>query len=195
MTRAELRSLVELLDCIAVGDLPALAERALIDMRHSLMRELEAPVVEKGAKVFEWKLPLFHPHVLTKGKNKGKVRKDEMAPTMNKLVAMNTWERAALRERLDHWLKDVIEAWPLAGIQDSQRPRIVRVTRSSHAEPDEMGVDAIGGKVPIDRMVQAGILAGDTRKHLHREAHWTYAPKNEGSVLIEVFEVRGDGAC
>lgn len=167
-----------------------MAEKTLTDLRHGLLRDLETPVVEKGEKVFEWCLPLFHAHVLTRGKNKGKTRKQEMCPTMNKLVAMNTWERAALRERLDDVLKDVIEAWPLAGIQDSPRPRIARVTRRSHAEPDEMGVDAIGGKVPIDRMVQAGILAGDTRKHLHREAHWTYAPKNEGSVLVEVFEVR-----
>jgi hypothetical protein len=181
------------LDSVIVGKAPEHTERTLVDLRLRVAQLFAARGPERGDKVFEWRLPLVHPHVVTRGKNRGKTRKDKMAPTMNDLVAMNVWERQAVRERLDGVLKDVLEAWPRAGIQDSPRRRIVRVTRFSRIEPDELGVDVLGGKVPIDRMVLAGILAGDTRKMLERQAHWVYEPnKDEGSLLIEVFEVKGE---
>jgi hypothetical protein len=189
MRASDLRTLIEVLDGVINRAMPVKSETELIDLRQRVAQLYAARGRERGDKIFEWRLPLFHERVLTRGKNKGKVRKQKMAPTMNELVAMNIWERSAVRERLDDVLKDVIEAWPEAGIQDSPRARAVRVTRFSHAQPDELGVDAIGGKVPIDRMVLAGILAGDTRKVLDREALWLYAPKNEGSLLIEVFEL------
>jgi hypothetical protein len=188
--RSDLLAMIRIIDATINGAAPSKTEADLFGLRQQLRLELTSLGPERGVKVFEWRLALFREKSITRGKNKGKVRKEKMAPTMNELVAMNIWERSAVRERLDQDLLEALKDWPNSILQDEKRPRSVRVTRSSHMPPDELGVDVLGGKVPIDRMVLAGVLAGDTAKVLHREARWVQAPKNEGTLLIEVFELR-----
>ena len=62
------------------------------------------------------------------------------------------------------------------------------VTRYSAVRPDEISVDIVGGKAPIDRLVLAGVLRGDSQQWLERDADWQKVDQNEGRVVIEVFE-------
>lgn len=193
MQRQDLRTLIQIVDGAINGAAPTTTEQHLTDLRLRMAKVLADYGPERGEKVFEWRIPIIREHLPSRGKNKGKSVKKKQVPTMNELVNMNIWERSAVRERLDEMLLEAIKSWPLAVIQDDPRPRAVRVTRHSKNQPDEMGVDVIGGKIPVDRMVQAGILAGDTVKLLHREARWMPAPKHEGLLVVEVFELQ-DGS-
>lgn len=67
--------------------------------------------------------------------------------------------------------------------------RLVRCTRHSSAAPDEIGVDIIGGKLPLDRLVQANVLRDDNAKWCAREASWLKAPPKKGLVVIEVYDL------
>lgn len=69
------------------------------------------------------------------------------------------------------------------------RRRVVVVTRASRSRPDELSVDIIGGKIPIDRLVVAGVLRGDTDEWLARYPMWKSAKAGEGSVTIDVYEI------
>jgi len=148
---------------------------------------------ERGAKVFEIRLPLYIPRTLVKGKRAGKVVKDSLAPTMNVYSEMEPWAKEALREALDFRILAETPKWPKASLQGSERKRAVRVTRYSSAMPDEITVDVLGGKAIIDRLVQAEILAGDHASKLAREARWESAPPLHGSLLVEVFELLPPG--
>ena len=72
------------------------------------------------------------------------------------------------------------------------RRRRVVVTRHSSVAPDEITVDVAGGKLPLDRLVVAGVLRDDNRKWCEREARWEYAPPKQGRVVIEVFEMEDE---
>ena len=41
----------------------------------------------------------------------------------------------------------------------------------------------------FDRLVQAGILRGDSHDDIQREAFWKSAPPGKGCVVIDVFEL------
>ena len=69
------------------------------------------------------------------------------------------------------------------------RRRLVRVTRHSARRPDELSVDVIGGKLPIDRLVAAGILVNDNHGWLERLADWRPAHGEAQRVIVEVFEL------
>jgi hypothetical protein len=191
LQRHDLRTLITIVDNVINGAPVKMGERELVDLRQRMAHVFASYGPEWGEKVFEWRIALVQEVFPTRGKNKGKAVRKKRVATMNELVNLNIWAKQELREWLDADLLKALERWPLAVIQDEPRPRAVRVTRCSSKQPDEMGVDVLGGKVPVDRMVQAGILAGDTVKLLQREARWQQAPKEEGLLLIEVFELKG----
>jgi hypothetical protein len=191
MNGADLRTVLQIIDGLINGAVPAKSEHELTELRLRISQQYAARGPERGEKVFEWRLPIIREHILSRGKNKGKVRKKKCVPTMNDMVNMNVWEKQEVREWQEKNLLDALISWPLAVIQDTPRPRAVRVTRRSKMPPDELSCDAIGGKGLIDRMVDAGILAGDGPKHLYREALWFAGDNAGGEVLVEVFELAG----
>lgn len=181
LTRQELRQLYVRLDARRDAESLALREklRALIAER--------ADERVWGAKVFAITLPLSTPRLIVKGKHAGEYAKDSLAPTLNVYGSMKVWQRAALYKALDLRILAELHRWPLA--RPAPDPRAVRVTRRSSAKVDELSVDALGGKVPVDRLVRAGILRGDRIADLEREAVWQAAPPGKGSLLVEVFAI------
>lgn len=112
----------------------------------------------------------------------------DLALTLNTYAQLEGWRRKKLSTALDIRILAEMHKWPSCRLQ-APRKRAARVTRYSLHKCDELGVDVIGGKMPIDRIVQAGILAGDTPKLLDREAAWAPAKAKEGKVRVEVFEL------
>jgi hypothetical protein len=130
-----------------------------------------------------------------------------ICPTMNAYGSMPKWKRSLVYKALDSRISASLLSgrWPrksavkaathklsvkkkkvITTVTKGER-RAVVVTRHSSRRPDEMSVDVIGGKVPIDRLVQAQVLAGDSRKWLERVAQWEPAKPGEGKLVIEVF--------
>lgn len=136
----------------------------------------ERAAIERGAKVFEWRIPTGN------------------APTMNSWGFMKTWQRARIRKELEAALQPILEATPGAKVHGLATMRWVRVTRfTPNAKTvDESAVDSIGGKMPIDVLVRAGVLAGDSPRYLRREARVEPTKRGNTHVLIEVFEVAED---
>lgn len=112
----------------------------------------------------------------------------EESPTLNRYGSMKPWMQAKLRKVVDLRLMAEFMAWPKCRLAVPCK-RGVAVTRHSSAAPDEIGIDVIGGKIAVDRLVQAGILGGDTAKHVERRAAWKPAPPGKGSLVVEVFEL------
>lgn len=74
--------------------------------------------------------------------------------------------------------------------REGGRKRAVVVTRFSSVRPDEESVDAtLGGKIPVDRLVQAGVLRGDTHVWLVRYGSWVPCLRGEGRVVVDVYEI------
>lgn len=171
--------------------LNASADRERDDLQLKIRREIarRSGEVEFGEKVFELVLPLNEKGIVTTGKNAGKEVKRSLAPTLNEYGQMEPWQRKKLAEDLDKHIKAALASWPKALLLHQPRRRGVRVTRASQRTPDEISVDVIGGKMPIDRLVQASILAGDQRQHLEREPVWKLAKAGRGSFTVEVFEI------
>ncbi len=94
---------------------------------------------------------------------------------------MKSWQRTRTKTEI---AKLVVGAPQANGAR-----RRVTVTRYSSSEPDEIAVDLIGGKAVLDVLVSIGVLAGDSRKHLDREARWIRCAKGEGRLVVEVEEV------
>lgn len=83
----------------------------------------------------------------------------------------------------------IVEAPPLVK-RDGGRKRAVVVTRESLFRPDEESLDAhLGAKFPIDRLVQAGVLRGDSHTWLVRYGLWMFAPAGQGRVTVDVYDI------
>lgn len=196
LNRTDLRMLTQVIDACINGTKPRpdvareYTEKELDDLRLRVRLAFAELGPEWGHKVLEWRFPLYRLHTLVRGKNKGKVRKKVLAPRLNEYASMQVFARAELYETLDFMILEATKAWPAAALVDHPRPRAVRVTRFSSRKPDEISVDSIGGKIPLDRLVQAGVLMGDNSKQLQREAIWFPALPTAGEMLIEVFELR-----
>lgn len=134
----------------------------------------------------------------------------ELAPTMNQYASMPGWKRAIARKTVDQRIaaaRFVWARWSADKKVDRRivggklrekvvggKRRLVVVTRRSSRRVDESSVDVMGGKLPIDRLVLAGVLAGDSAKWLERRARWEPAPTGQGEVVIEVFELEQEEA-
>jgi hypothetical protein len=182
-SRRDLRLLYTLLGGSRDPEVPRLQDL----LRHMVAER--AGEQEWGAKVFELRLPLSERRMKTKGKRVGQEFVHKIAPTMNEYAGMEPFQRAALRKELDLRILAELAKWPHARLGGDVRRRGVRATRASTQILDELTVDVIGGKAPIDRLVQAGVLAGDTRELLARDAVWVVAPPGSGYFLVEVYEL------
>mgnify|MGYP000981077100 CR=1 FL=1 len=128
------------------------------------------------------------------------------APTLNEYNAMEPWKKGDLCDLFDAEIdrrKRDFPAWSCGSIdrrvqgkggkertvREGGRKRIVVVTRESSVRPDELALDLLGGKIPIDRLVIASVLRGDSATWLARYCDWKSAPPGEGKVTIDVHEV------
>jgi len=134
------------------------------------------------------------------------------APTMNEYAAAKKNRRymAKRNKQVDEAIMFAKLSWPRWKMGDlvvTREPKIVKdklrvketrtggrrrlvvVHRYSSREPDEISCDVAGGKIPIDRLVQAGVLVDDNRKWLEREAKWSLAPPGKGRVVLSVHEL------
>lgn len=82
----------------------------------------------------------------------------------------------------------VVGAAPIM-VREGGRRRAVCLTRESSVRPDEDATDIAGGKVPLDRLVQAGVLRGDSHDWLVRYGTWKRAKPGEGRVVVDVYEI------
>lgn len=82
----------------------------------------------------------------------------------------------------------VVDALPL-NVREGGRRRAVFVTRESSVRPDEEALDVMGAKIPLDRLVHAGVLRGDTHDWLVRYGTWKRAKPGEGRVVVDVYEI------
>lgn len=193
ITREDLRLAIQLADFALSGgrwaDGPPRTGPELQDFRDR-MAHLHAAVVSApawGAEVFSVSFPLS-----LKGRSPktGKEYTVAVAPTLNAYASMKPWLQKRVRKHVDALILAQLSKWPEAKLRGRLRPRAVRVTRFSSSMPDEIGVDVIGGKIPIDRLVEAGILQGDKAEDLQREPAWKRAAPGEGSLLVQVYELK-----
>ena len=180
LTREEARMVTALIDR-AIQNSAGPVSPAWHVVRAKLLEMGDRAVM--GDLVFRLSLPLREVEVRPGKKN----RVIDNAPTMNVYSAMEPWARDNLRKRLDLLVMSEMHKWPSWRAQG--RRRGVVVARHSSVRPDELSADAIGGKTPVDRLTIAGVLAGDSHKHLVREATWVRAKPGEGRVVIDVHEL------
>lgn len=132
-----------------------------------------------------------------------------MAATLNEYNALEPWRKEALRKAYDAEIERLKKHWPTWSCgcvdrvnpaertrsgepkvsRESGRRRVVVVMRYSSIRPDETTVDVLGGKIAVDRLVQAGVLRGDTLGWLARYGGWVRAAPGEGRVEVDVYEV------
>lgn len=125
--------------------------------------------------------------------------------TMNEYNALDPWKKGQVRDDLDAEIARLKHEYPKwdCGIttrtvmlkgkpkerREGGRRRAAVVHRYSSVRPDEDSVDAhMGGKIPIDRLVQAAVLRGDSNEWLVRWPMWTFAPPGSGKIVIDIYE-------
>lgn len=181
LSRVELRLIYEKLTLHPTG----VNVETLDKLRRMLAERAGA---DFGDRVFELVLPLS----VKRGPSPrtGKDRKPMvLAPTLNQYDSMQPFEQKRMREQVDLRIMAELKAWPRALLRGESRRRGVRVVRRSASPCDEMSVDVLGGKIPIDRLVKAGVLRGDSMNDLVREALWQPAPPGEGTLTVTIFEL------
>ena len=132
------------------------------------------------------------------------------APTLNEYAQLDNWQRTKIRRAILNEIDAYLAAGWVYGNQRADmgvkrmpgrrgmlgklvsvgkgRKRIVEVIRKSGREPDEISADSIGGKIPIDQLVRAGILVDDSPKWCERKAHWVRADGKYQTVIVSVWE-------
>ncbi len=140
------------------------------------------------------------------GKGEGPARVAPlMAATMNEYNALDPWRKEAIRKAFDQEIERLKTSWPAwwcgsldrtvvvktkeKRVREGGRRRAVLVTRESSLRPDELALDTIGAKIPLDRLVQAGVLRGDSPQWLARFCEWKRAAPGEGRVIVDVYEI------
>lgn len=180
-----------------LGNSNSLEVPVLVALRDRLTRMVAERAGQRawGSVVFRLVLPFYKigtPYVALRGKNAGKTvtpAKMDLAPRLNVYGSLAPWQRVKLYRELDVRIMAEMGKWPDCRLAGRPRPRAVRVTRYSSVMPDEITVDVIGGKVPVDRLVHAGILMGDSAQQLVRDARWVRASPGAGQLLVEVHEL------
>lgn len=175
--------------------------------------------VESGGMcVYRLTLPL---EVTTTQLGKKKLRKPltlQLAPSLNVYSGLQPWTLKIIRKLVDAAIEQGKAQWPrwdcgstreryLAEVKRGKRTtkveklkvsggrrRVLEVTRYSSREVDELAIDILGGKIVVDRLTWAGVIAGDARKHIVRRPRWVPVKPGEGRLEIVVFEAP-DGAA
>ena len=167
-----------------------------------------------GPLVFELSIPI-RTEVTPIGKN-GRPRKTVtvvLAPSLNEYAGMEPWTLTLAREHVDRLIRErcghfraydcgsnrvvtrkIIKRGGRKTEQDflsvtGGRQRIIEVVRHSSREVDEVAVDILGGKLVVDRLTWAGVIAGDQRKQLVRIPRWVRAKPDEGKLVVRVYEM------
>ena len=155
--------------------------QALVDIgdlrdKTTTMIAVHAGKIERGVKVLDWRIP------------------KDLCPTMNECISWDRWRMHRTRTELADRLRALMSTLKGADLCGAQKMRWVRVTRFTNQsmKVDEAGCDAIGGKVPIDRLVQLGVLAKDDPSLLKREAHVKHTKIGNVHTLVEVFDIATD---
>lgn len=101
--------------------------------------------------------------------------------------------RSSGRE-LDDRLRKIVEETPGTIVYGATTKIWVRVTRwTPNAERvDDVSVDALGGKLPVDALTRLGVLVDDDPAHCHREALVRKTARGNTHVLIECFAVANE---
>jgi hypothetical protein len=182
-TKDELRKLFGFCSSLMPpGPRPLTAEQlvdldAILAKTGDLIRS-NAGLLARGAKVLEWRLH---------GKD---------APTQNEIRGLaysNPFALKGKEQRLDTILAAVIAATPGAVVHGNTTRRWVRVTRFSPQQVDDpTAVDSIGGKMPVDALVRAGVLIDDSETFCRREGGSAKTKPKNVNVLVEVFEMAED---
>jgi hypothetical protein len=182
----------------------------------ALLNKLDAAIAVQtpGPLVFELSIPI-RTEVTPIGK-KGRPRKTVeivLAPSLNEYAGVAPWmlklARAELdkriRERCGHHpacdcgsvrkveLKIVKHRKRTSKVEKLEvfggRRRIIEVVRHSSREVDELAVDILGGKLVVDRLIWAGVIAGDQRKHIVRVPRWVQCKPGDGKLDVRVYEM------
>ncbi len=142
-----------------------------------------------------------------------------VCPSLNEYSRMKGYEHAKSIEQVDALLSVARAAYPatwhwggrqktwIEQVKDKKTGEVrdvvrrsrwggtrrgVRVVRYSSRRIDETATDVLGGKVPIDRLVEMGVLGGDSALWCERRGEWVAAKPNEGHLLIEVYDIEGE---
>ena len=109
---------------------------------------------------------------------------------MNSYANMESWKRQSIRKQIDSVLFARFGGLPVSEtnpLHHGGKRRSVIVTRYSSRPTDELSVDLIGGKIVIDCLVRAAVLAGDSAQLLGRDARWVKSPPGTGKLVVEVL--------
>lgn len=202
-----------------VDELKRLASRLPPDEDRDLHVKLAELIarLERGPLVFRLELAITNPHAKARRKYRrarmdslssrtGEDRSHVWGPTFNEYNGLTGWQKAKLRVAVDWRITEARTRYPNSDMgverlpgkygrvgrlakRGQARRRIVHVTRESSSRPDDISADVIGGKLPIDRLVQAGILFDDSDEWCVRVARWQQVPPGRGRVVLEVFEL------
>ncbi|NUO50700.1 MAG: hypothetical protein HOV80_17760 [Polyangiaceae bacterium] len=133
----------------------------------------------------------------------------ELAPSLNVFARMPWFKRHEMHATVDGFVRSAMSFWPQwhAGFEleayvkktkKGTRPAVRRkggrrrgvvVTRNSVRPVDEISVDILGGKLPLDRLVQAGVLRDDNAKWCERRPQWVPAHPKQGFLTVAVYEL------
>lgn len=180
LNKADLRTIyASLARLLPPGSLPKKPEEVVeidrVRERIAAMIREYAPELERGELVFSWRVPR------------------EQALTMNAYSYKKGWAKKKMRGALDAKIRELLPDWPKASLHGAMRRRWVRVTRFSTQRVDDLSIDVLGGKMPVDALVRMGILCDDNEAGAHREPRWEKTQKGNTHVLVEVFEMVPEG--
>ncbi len=144
------------------------------DLVSVLIREY-SPMMERGDLVFSWRVPR------------------EQALTMNAYAHKKGWMKKRMRAELDKAVVALLPNYPKALINGAKIRRWLRVTRFSTQRVDDLSIDVLGGKMPVDALVRCGVLADDNDAMAFREPLWEKTARGNTHVLVEVFEMKVEG--
>lgn len=150
---------------------------AIADVRQiiaTMIREY-APLPERGDLLFSWRVPR------------------EQALTMNAYAHKKGWMKKKMRVELDKQVNELLPTFPRAPLHGAKVRRWLRVTRFSTQRVDDLSIDILGGKMPVDSLVRCGILADDNDAMAFREPRWEKTQRGNAHVLVEVFDMRAEG--
>lgn len=183
----------------------------------NLVTRLDSEIAARtpGPLVFELSLPI-RTLVTPPSKTPGKTRKTVnivLAPSLNEYAGMAPWMLKIARAELDNRIRERCGHHPaydcgsvrsvhIVKVKHGKRTtkvekldvsggrqRIIEIVRHSSREVDELAVDILGGKLVVDRLIWAGVIAGDQRKHIVRVPRWVRAKPEEGKLEVRVYEM------
>lgn len=175
-TKADLRAISEHLASLRPpGPRPLTADQLVkinevIEKAHHLIATTRA-APERGELIFEWRVPREH------------------ALTLNQYAQAKGWQKKKLAAAMDDAIQKLLPLYPKALLHGAKTKRWLRATRFSTKVTDEVTVDVLGGKMPCDRIVRAGILADDDAAHVIREARSEKTKPGNTHLLVQVFTI------